>query len=149
MRVDGPYGPRFDGPIGPRVLRFDTACGCEGVVSPAAIIIKAALRAPLPAFIVILRRRRRISVHGVIDSYQLTSPLSPSTPKTPCSSRRGIPKALREGSKFIYDVQPAEEKHSLLPAILHSMDTRRQDVRPFSGSLLLCIHSQEEGKFIS
>lgn len=37
----------------------------------------------------------------------------------------------------------------LFPAILHSMDTRRQDVRPFSGSLLLCIHSQEEGKFIS
>lgn len=74
MQVDGPYGPRFDGPIGPRVLRFDTACGCEGVVSPAAIIIKAALRAPLPAFIVILSRRRRISVHGVIDSYQLTSP---------------------------------------------------------------------------
>ena len=60
-----------------------------------------------------------------------------------------MPKALREGRKFIYDVQPAEEKHSLLPAILHSMDTRRQDVRPFSGSLLLCTHSQEEGQYVS
>ena len=39
LQVDGPYGPRFDGPIGPRVLRFDTACGCEGVVSPAAMSI--------------------------------------------------------------------------------------------------------------
>ena len=29
------------------------------------------------------------------------------------------------------------------------MDTRRQDVRPFSGSLLLCIHSQEERNYVS
>ena len=29
------------------------------------------------------------------------------------------------------------------------MDTRRQDVRPFSGSPLLCIHSPEKGQYVS
>lgn len=29
------------------------------------------------------------------------------------------------------------------------MDTRRQDVRPFSGSLLLCIHSPDEKESVS
>ena len=38
------------------------------VVSPSAMIIKSALRASLPPDMVILSRRRRISVHGSSDS---------------------------------------------------------------------------------
>lgn len=71
------------------------------------------------------------------------------TQKTPCPSRRGIPKALREWRKFIYDVQPAEEKHSLYrPSCIPWIRAGRTcGHRP--GFLLLCTHSHEEGKYVS
>lgn len=100
--------------------------------------MKSALRDFLPA-----------PLHACCMECPQYMPISTPTQKTPCPCRRGVPRPLRQWRKFFYDVQPAEEKHSPLPAILHSMDTRRQDVRPVSGSLLLCIHSPHGGSSVS
>ena len=60
LRIDRPDGRRvlkFDGPFGPRVVDYRSA----------AMLIKPALRDCLPALIVILSRRRRISVQGTYE----------------------------------------------------------------------------------
>ena len=77
LRIDRPDGRRvlkFDGPFGPRVVDYRSA----------AMLIKPALRDCLPALIVILSRRRRISVQGtyeLIDSkYQSAEPRRQALP---------------------------------------------------------------------
>ena len=75
----------MDRPDGRRVLRFDGAFGPEGCGLPSrAMSMKSALREFLPALIVILSRRRRISVQGtyeLIDSkYQSAEPRRQALP---------------------------------------------------------------------
>ena len=59
---------KIDRPDGRRVRKFDGAFGPEGCGLPSrAMLIKSALRDCLPALIVILSRRRRISVQGTYE----------------------------------------------------------------------------------
>ena len=57
------------GPSGPKVLRFDSGKAAEGCgIALRAMSMKSALRYCLPALIVILSRRRRISVQAAYET---------------------------------------------------------------------------------
>ena len=58
---------KMDRPDGRRVLRFDGLSGRGLRIALRAMLIKSALREFLPALIVILSRRQRISVQGTYE----------------------------------------------------------------------------------
>ena len=58
---------RIDRPDGRRVLKFDGPSGRGLRIALRAMLMKSALREFLPALIVILSRRRRISVQGTYE----------------------------------------------------------------------------------
>ena len=60
---------KMDRPDGRKVLKFDGLSGRGLRIARWAMLMKSALREFLPALIIILSRRRRISVHVDSDTY--------------------------------------------------------------------------------